>query len=108
MNKYNPQDLYVNMQDVIGDLAHEHGIPIISFDNLVKLGQRVVIIYGLDHLAKRITFDVMCSYIAKYIQTPFGKQVLEDILTCPDVKTTHRVASITNLQKCKDLVNNEK
>lgn len=78
--KSKTEGLYVDMTDVIGNLAYEHGIPTISFDDLIKLGQRVVIVYGLDHLAKRITFDVMCTYIAKYIQTPFGRKVLDDIV----------------------------
>jgi hypothetical protein len=78
--KTNHQGALVDMRDVVGDLANEWGIPIMSFDNLVLLGQRVVIVYALDAVAKRITFDVMCHYIAKFIQTPFGGRVLQELL----------------------------
>jgi len=78
--RINMNNLYVNMQDVIGELAYEHGLPPISFENLVLLGQRVVIIYNLDHQAKKITFDVMCHYIKKFIETPFGLNTLKSLL----------------------------
>ncbi len=80
MDSNNHEDMYVDMRDVIGDLVYEYGIPILSFDNLVALGQRVVIVYKLDHLARRITFDEICYYICEYIRTPFGRKVLEEIV----------------------------
>ena len=73
--------LYVNMNDVIGDLALEYGIPVIPFEDLVALGKRVVLIYNLDSKAKRITFDTICYYIRLFISTPFGKKALYDIVT---------------------------
>lgn len=75
----NKQELYVRLEDVIGELAHEHGLPIISFDNLVELGKRVVTVYNLDHQAKKITFEVMCTYIRKFIATPFGLKMLREL-----------------------------
>ncbi len=70
---------YVLMSDVIGSLAEEYAIPILSFDNLVLLGQRTVHIYNLDHRAKTIKFAVLCEYITMFIQTPFGKRLLKEL-----------------------------
>lgn len=73
------KNLYVNFDNVVGHLAAEYGIPFISFDNLVLLGQRAVIVYNLDSQAKRITFDTMCCYISKFISTPFGAKQLYEL-----------------------------
>ncbi len=70
---------YVDLNDVIGPLALEYGLPIISFDNLIELGKRVVIIYNLDSQAKRITFETMCYYIREYVNTPFGLKTLKEL-----------------------------
>lgn len=77
MNKY---EKYVDLSNVIGELAYDYGIPYISFDSLVILGQRAVKVYGLDSQSKHISFDTMCLYIAKYINTPFGDRILRELL----------------------------
>jgi len=71
---------FVVMQDVIGDLAHEHGIPILSFDDLVELGKKAVIVFKLEETGKRITFDAMCAAIKSYISLPFGLKELKKLI----------------------------
>lgn len=70
---------YVNMDNVIGPLAQKYGTPYMRFDDLVTLGKRVVIIYGLDKHCKTIPFATLCEYIQKYINTPFGAKMLKDL-----------------------------
>lgn len=70
---------FVIMEDVIGELAHEHGIPLLSFDNLVELGRKAALVYHLEEKAKKISFDMMCTYIKLYISTPFGLKVLKEL-----------------------------
>jgi len=72
-------DTLVNMEHVIGQLALEYSIPILSFENLVKLGQRAVAVYGLSSQASKIPFADLCDYISAYIQTPFGLRVLKEL-----------------------------
>lgn len=67
---------YVLMEDVIGELAHEHGIPMIKFEDLVELGRKAARVYHLEEKAKKISFDMMCTYIKMYISTPWGLKEL--------------------------------
>jgi len=69
----------VLMEDIIGHLASEHGIPLISFDDLVGLGRKASKVYHLEDKAKRITFDMMCYYIKQYISTPWGLKELRKL-----------------------------
>lgn len=78
MKTINP-NLLVNMDHVIGDLVYEYGIPYLYFSDLIKLGQHTVRVYGLDKSAKRISFDVLCTYISMFIKTPFGNRVLRNL-----------------------------
>ncbi len=69
----------VNMEHVIGELAHEHGIPILTMDQLTLLGQRAVQVYGLTSQAKTILFADLCEYIKAFISTIFGLKILKEI-----------------------------
>lgn len=71
--------MWVDMQDVVGDMAQEHGIPVLQFQDLVTLGKRAVNVYGLHSEAKKISFDEMCEAIKEYISTPFGRNTLKNI-----------------------------
>ncbi len=71
---------YVRFEDVIGHLAMDYGWPLLKFEDLVLLGQRAVKVYGLEGKYKTITFEVMCYYITLYINTPFGKKTLMDLI----------------------------
>lgn len=70
---------YVNMYHVIGDLSLEYGVPIMSWDDLVTLGQRAVNVYGLASQARKIPFAELCEYICLFIKTPFGTKVLKEL-----------------------------
>jgi len=70
MNKY--EGKWVYLEDVIGPLAEEYGLPYISFDNLVILGKRAMRVYHQEEQGRKITFEMMCKYINDYISTPFG------------------------------------
>lgn len=70
----------VLMEDVIGDMASEYGIPVITFDNLVALGKLAVNVYNLQDKGKKISFDDICVHIKKYIETPFGMKELKRLL----------------------------
>lgn len=70
---------YVVMEDIIGDLAHEYGIPILPFEELIKLGHRVVQVYKLEDKARKITFDMLCEYIKMFLGTPFGSNTLKEL-----------------------------
>jgi hypothetical protein len=69
----------VYMENVIGDLVHEHGVPVLTFDQLTTLGQRAVRVYDLVEQGKRITFSELCECICNFISTPFGARVLKKI-----------------------------
>ncbi len=70
---------YVDMTDVIGTLAIEHGLPYMRFDKLVELGKYTALVYGLNKEGTRIPFAVLCEYIEKYIATPFGAKVAREL-----------------------------
>ena len=72
-------DKRINMDVVIGELAYEHGIPYITFEHLVELGRKAALVYHLEEKAKKISFDMMCTYIKMYISTPFGLRVLREL-----------------------------
>jgi hypothetical protein len=73
------KEQYVNMEHVIGYLAQEYNIPILSFDSLIELGKRAVEVYRLQQHAKTIPFADLCEYITAYIQTPFGHKSLVEL-----------------------------
>lgn len=75
----NNQVKYVDMSDVIGELAIDYNIPYLTFESFIELGKRVARIYDLCDHGKKITFHEMCEYINIFIRTPFGKKVLDDI-----------------------------
>jgi hypothetical protein len=67
------------MENVIGELAHEHGVPLLSFEDLTQLGKQAIAVYGLHHRATKITFAEICCYIIKFISTPFGLNALKNL-----------------------------
>lgn len=71
---------YVNLFDIIGEASFEYGIPVITIDELILLGKKVVRVYDLEKLARKITFEMLCYYIKLYISTPFGNKVLLEII----------------------------
>lgn len=73
-------DKYVNMEQVIGNIAIEYNIPLLKFDELVYLCKKTVIVFNLDQQAKKIPFTTLCDYVKLFIQTPFGKKILEQII----------------------------
>lgn len=73
------QDKFVNMECVIGALAHEHGVPYLTLDQLEELGKRAVTVYSLQGLATKITFAEICEYIICFIKTPFGARQLQNL-----------------------------
>ncbi len=73
------KDVLVNMDHVIGELAQEHGVPYLTFDQLTTLGYRAVTVYGLTEHAKTITFADLCVYICMYVKTVFGAKVLKEL-----------------------------
>lgn len=74
------KDTWVDMEDVLGhQIAKEHNLPFLRFEQLIKLGEHTVRVYNLDYKAKKITFDEMCTYIQKFISTAFGKQFLKKL-----------------------------
>lgn len=74
------KDMYVDMTDVLGQLAIDMRIPYLTFEQLVHIGQKAVIVYKLDFKAKKITFAEMSDVIKQYLSTPFGKAVLKKML----------------------------
>lgn len=73
------QEQFVNMECVIGALAHEHGVPYLTFDHLTTLGQRAVSVYRLEDQATKITFAEICEYILCFIKTPWGLKELNSL-----------------------------
>lgn len=71
---------YVKLEDVIGETAYEYGWPVLEFDNIIALGKKAVQVYGLQDKYRKITFEVMCEYITKYINTAFGRRVLIELI----------------------------
>jgi len=57
--------------------AYEYGIHNVSFEDMVELGRKVVIVYKLEDRAHTISFDELCSYIKMFISTPFGVKALK-------------------------------
>lgn len=78
MRKIDP-NLWVNMEAVIGDMVHEYGVPYLKFTDLVTLGEHTVRVYKLGN---KVSFDTMCVYIKKFIDTPFGAQLLRNLSNC--------------------------
>ncbi len=61
----------------IEQLAYEHGIRNVNFENLVDLGRKAVIVYRLQDKSETLSFDELCSYIKMFISTPFGVKALK-------------------------------
>ena len=76
----NNEEQYINMEHVIGYLAIEYEVPIISLDSLILLGQRTVNVYNLQKYSKKIPFGELCEYITMFIQTPFGNKMLRELI----------------------------
>lgn len=74
------ENRFVDMTHVIGQLAVDYGVPVMQFDQLVELGKRAVIVYGLQPQAKSIPFADLCAYIIAFINTPFGRKALQEAL----------------------------
>lgn len=72
---------YINMLDVIGeDLVYKYNTPYITFDNLIILARRAIVVFDLQYIYnKKIPFDIICLSIIKYINTPFGKKILYEL-----------------------------
>ncbi len=80
MNAKNYNHSLVDLNDIIGNLASDYGIPYLLFDDLVTLGQYAVRTFKYEKFGKRITFEELCMLIVAYIEMPFGKAQLKRLL----------------------------
>lgn len=69
--------LLFNLDDWLIDIEMQYGIPALSLDEFIILGQRVMNIYSLS--AKNSTFEDVCSYMYEYVQTDIGKRILSKL-----------------------------
>ena len=74
------KEKYVDMTDVIGHLAIEYNLPYLNFDDFVILAKRVVKIYNLEAQSRQIPFSTLCSYITSYVDTPWGRKALRELI----------------------------
>lgn len=65
---------------ILSDMLAEYGIPDMEPAAFVVLAKRVVLVYHLDVLHRKITFEQLCSKVYDYMQTPFGRKALQDAI----------------------------
>lgn len=79
MNIEDINNKYIQMHQVIGDLAFDYNIPLLRFEDLVELGKRTVTVYKLDKYATKIPFADLCEYISMFVKTPFGENLVKKL-----------------------------
>ncbi len=73
------QEKYVNLEDVVGYIAVEYNLPPMRGEDFITLCKRCVQVYQLENKARKITFDMMCQYLAMYVATPWGRKAIRDL-----------------------------
>ncbi len=68
--------------DMMEYLVYEYGLPSLTEEALITFGQHAARVYGLYNEDTRLTFDLICACIIKFIKTPFGAKLLQELTQC--------------------------